>query len=216
MWSRIPFWGKLLALKSSKVISVTPYIRSQALIKSVQQCLPCSEQELEKRLGFYPFVAQSLIPNAGLGLFIKGSCTKGQVICVYPGTVYQPFEQMWLASLNNHYVLSCYDGVLIDAKPTMLSKLIFKSVRNRVKFGNIKWIENEVPFARGHFANNCSELMGNVRYQELVLPPNTATCNLHAEMGHDPRLDEIRTVVLVATRDIENEEILASYHELVE
>ena len=216
MFRRFPLWGRLKAIQSSRPVAVTHLVRCPLLINSVQLSLLLSEPELLRNREFYPFTRQSLIPGAGLGLFINGKVSEGDSICIYPGTVYQPFEPIWLASINNHYILSCFDGVLIDAKPAQLSRIIYKSVRNRVRFGDLNWLSQEVPFALGHYANNGGVDTANARYQELILPPASPTCNLHVDTEHDPNYDEIRTVVLVATRDLHNEEVLVSYHEMIE
>jgi hypothetical protein len=43
-------------------------------------------------LGFVLYKATSTIPEAGQGLFIKGRCSLGSVVALYPGIIYYPSE----------------------------------------------------------------------------------------------------------------------------
>ena len=45
---------------------------------------------LLERVGFYPDVAPSSVPDAGQGVFVRGCAPPGSVVCIYPGTVYMP------------------------------------------------------------------------------------------------------------------------------
>ena len=56
----------------------------------------------------------------------KGSVEKGQMVALYPGTLYFPGEPMLIASFGNQYILRCSDGMLVDGKHTGVSKCIFK------------------------------------------------------------------------------------------
>lgn len=39
-------------------------------------------------------------------------------MCLYPGTVYQPFEPLLFVSIANSYILKCFDGIFVDGKKT--------------------------------------------------------------------------------------------------
>ena len=56
--------------------------------------------------------------HIGNGVFLNGQCQAGQIVCLYPGTVYLPFEPLFFASIANSYVLKCFDGLFVDGKST--------------------------------------------------------------------------------------------------
>ena len=56
------------------------------------------------------------------GVFVKkGKIHKGQVACLYPGLVYQPYHPILLASIKNAYIFRCSDGTMLDGKKNGLS-----------------------------------------------------------------------------------------------
>ena len=61
-------------------------------------------------------IATSTIANAGNGVYTLKDIKKDTVVAFYPGTMYLPNDPCFLVSLNNHYILQCYDGILIDGK----------------------------------------------------------------------------------------------------
>ena len=78
-------------------------------------------EENTKRLfhhsGFRLEVSVSEIPELSktksLGVFLTyGSVSTGQIVALYPGTIYQPNQPLFFQSLNNSYILRCHDGTL--------------------------------------------------------------------------------------------------------
>lgn len=79
---------------------------------------------LGKHLGFSLSVSQSNIPKAGIyqwlilgcGVFINGHAVKGQLVAIYPGLKYCPWEPTLLQSINNHYMFRLQSGGFLDGK----------------------------------------------------------------------------------------------------
>ncbi|KAI8903262.1 hypothetical protein EDD86DRAFT_261280 [Gorgonomyces haynaldii] len=196
-----------------RLIKKTVPVEVSSLVDSVEL-----ESQLKQRL-LDPYdlnIRQSTIAGAGNGLFVNGHIQKDSLITLYPGTVYDAFEPALFVSLNNHYILRCYDGLLLDAKPYGLSKLVYKSLFRRVDFYerhyyDIQWLSNKNPVGLGHLINHHTE--NNCRYQELNIRSPIVLPNVY--YATDWTIDLRRTVGIVATRDIENEELFTSYHELV-
>lgn len=166
----------------------------------------------------------SSIESAGTGVFVnKGKICKHSLVAFYPGTVYRIGETVFLQSLGNKFVFRCVDGTLIDGNDRGLSKLVFKSCTLRDRVGphllnDMTWLTDYTanPLAVGHYVNNAdSDEAANVFYEEVDYPvkylnvaerrflPNV----LYANVGD---CDFIRTVVLISSREIEQDEELKS------
>ena len=59
----------------------------------------------------------------------------GALVCLYPGTVYQPHQPVLLQSIGNQYIFRCGDGVLIDGSSRGISRTIFRSCAGRDQVG---------------------------------------------------------------------------------
>ena len=55
----------------------------------------------------------------------------GSLVCLYPGTVYQPYQSILLQSVRNQFLFRCADGVLVDGKDTAISSTIYRSGHTR-------------------------------------------------------------------------------------
>ncbi|XP_031493651.1 uncharacterized protein LOC116259842 [Nymphaea colorata] len=60
--------------------------------------------------------------DAGLGLFLSGSADIGSVVAFYPGVIYSPAYYRYIPGYpridaQNPYLISRYDGTVIDAQP---------------------------------------------------------------------------------------------------
>jgi hypothetical protein len=78
----------------------------------------------EKDLGFSLHVKQSTVAHqdAGTGLFISGRAQPGTVVSLYPGVIYSPSQYRYIpgypmVAAGNPYLISRYDGLVIDGKP---------------------------------------------------------------------------------------------------
>lgn len=179
-------------------------------------------------LGFCIDRRPSTLPSAGTGVFVtKGFVPKGATVAMYPGTVYQTFEPIFLQSIRNPFVFRCIDGILIDGNDKGISKMVFRSCSNRDRVGpfmmsDTSWLTDRPlnPLAVGQYVNNCSnEWPANVCYQEYDVPdkfpielrqylPNV---NYSQDTG-----GPLRCVVLVSLRDITaGEEVFSNYYTIV-
>lgn len=174
-------------------------------------------------------IAESTIAGAGCGVFFTGNdLPKGQVVALYPGTVYLPYEAIFFQSIYNRYIFKCADGVLIDGNNRGLSKTIYKSCEGRDRISHlpsadVTWLEPEptVTVNIGQFVNNRSlSKPANVCYQEFDFPVDFDRAlrkyipNVYYESKNFHR--GMRTVVLVSTRDIsEGEELFSSYYTVI-
>lgn len=172
----------------------------------------------------------SSIENAGLGVFVaSGKITKHAIVAFYPGTVYRPGETVFLQSLGNRFVFRCLDGTLIDGNDRGLSKLVFKSCTRRDRMGahlinDMTWLTEKSanPLAIGQYVNNaCKEAEANVYYEEVDFPVKYLSIAERRFVPNAPfanvgDCDILRTVVLIASREIgENEELQSNYLTMV-
>ncbi|XP_052144257.1 uncharacterized protein LOC127763560 [Oryza glaberrima] len=72
-------------------------------------------------------IRPSQIPHkdAGQGLFLSGETNAGAVLAIYPGVVYSPAYYRYIPGYPkidacNNYLITRYDGTIIDAKPWQL------------------------------------------------------------------------------------------------
>ena len=186
---------------------------------------------LHEVIGFQVIRQDSNIPDGGTGVFIsKGKAKMGQIVSIYPGTVYLPSDVMFFQSIANKFIFRCSDCIHIDGKNTGVSKTIFKSCSQRDKIGlystsDLSWMninENMIcPLNVGQFINNKSKCWkANVQYQEYNISydfplelrqyiPNVNVSGLHC-------IGFLRTVVLVALRDISaGEELFSDYFTVI-
>ncbi|XP_057714346.1 SET domain-containing protein 9 [Corythoichthys intestinalis] len=170
----------------------------------------------------------STLPFAGTGVFItKGFVPRGATVAMYPGTIYQTYEPIFLQSIRNPFVFRCIDGVLVDGKDKGISKMVYKSCSGRDRMGPLamsdsSWLTAapQNPLAVGQYVNNCSdERPANVCYQELDVPdafPVELRRYLpNVNYGPDSQRP-LRCVVLVSLRDIRaGEELFSNYYTIV-
>jgi len=188
-----------------------------------------NQRRLLGQAGFSLEVKISNIPGAGRGVFVKdGQVKEGDLVCLYPGTVYQPHHPILIQSLGNQFIFRCCDGTLIDGSHGWISRSIFRSCTGRDQIGMIKiadtsWLTDYPvnPMNIGQIVNNANdEYSANVHYQELDIP-NTFPLLLrkflpnikYESSGID---NELKIVYLQAIRDIsKGEELFSTYFTLV-
>lgn len=183
--------------------------------------------------GFQLERKSSRILRAGNGIFLKrGGIKPGQLVSLYPGTIYMPGDATLIQSFNNRYLLRCNDGQFCDAKPFGLSASIYRSLDKEQNYPGVHptcdatWLGAfpKNPLAVGHIINNGSrKYPPNVAYQELDIPtdfpdilmqyiPN-ATKNL---FDQDGKRYPLRSVALFCTRPaVAGDELYSTYNEMV-
>ncbi|CAM6115205.1 unnamed protein product [Calypogeia fissa] len=102
---------------------ITPQPRLEAVETHPLSKFEVSEI-LQERLGFTLECKPSRIQHeeAGEGLFLRGRAEPGAVISMYPGVIYTPSQYRFMPGYprvdrGNPYLISRYDGLIVDAKP---------------------------------------------------------------------------------------------------
>jgi len=91
-----------------------------------------NSERLGETAGFRLERRESGIEAAGRGVFVSwGGVRAGSVVCLYPGTIYQPYQPILLQSIRNQFIFRCVDGVFIDGRDSGISKSIFRSCAGR-------------------------------------------------------------------------------------
>jgi len=182
---------------------------------------------MKSTLGYSITRASSKLPGAGDGVLLcAGHAKRGDIIALYPGTVYRRFEPVFLPSIGNPFVLRCLDGLHIDGNNRMLSKVIFKSCVGRdsefpLRAADVTWLTKNplLPWNVGQLVNNGNGVYSpNVAYQEVDLYnfPHSVSYLLPNIWYSGPQERHIRVVALVALCDIySGDEILSNYYTLV-
>ena len=86
-----------------------------------------SKETLLSEWGYSIGRHHSNIPGAGRGVFVTdGVVRSGQIVALYPGTLYHPGERLLIQSIRNPFILRCSDGVMVDGRDTGLSRSIYK------------------------------------------------------------------------------------------
>ncbi|XP_076061867.1 SET domain-containing protein 9-like [Oratosquilla oratoria] len=163
----------------------------------------------------------------------EGVVKAGQLVGLYPGTLYLPHQPILLQSLANSFVFKCIDGVLVDGNDKRLSKSVFKSCVGRDRVGFF-WLADQTwltpypinPLNIGQYVNNQSKgHPSNVAYQEVTLSDHQIPLPLRQYLPNlwysppqgVPVADvPVRIVALVTTRNIDcGEELFSDYFTVV-
>ncbi|KAA3482651.1 SET domain-containing protein 9 [Gossypium australe] len=150
---------------------------------------PIKRAELSLRLkdsiGYSLDVKPSQIPHneASQGLYLNGEANVGAVIAIYPGVIYSPSYYQYIpgyprVDARNRYLITRYDGIVIDAQPwgyggetreiwdssTMQDTrpdtdetMLGKALENSQVGCNGEILERRNPLALAHFANHSTE-----------------------------------------------------------
>lgn len=111
--------------------------------------------------------------DAGDGLWLAGGAGVGQVVALYPGLVYPPLQHRHLPGypridVDNDYLMSRFDMVILDAKPWARGwppdrqqqrdwpvAAAKSAVEQRMELGRLRAsVEARHPLALAHFANH--------------------------------------------------------------
>lgn len=181
--------------------------------------------------GFVLSLQQSTVDQKGVGVFVKNPLPKEQVVGLYPGTLYLPFEPLFFQSLRNPFIFRCADGQMIDGNHRGISKLIFKSCSYRDTINerlscDQSWLSTNPinPLAIGQFVNNHTRTCtANVEYVEITIPADFPVRwrrflpNVHYSPVVSTECERLmKCVVLMTTSCIPSEEeLLSSYLTIV-
>ncbi|KAH6765322.1 C5orf35 [Perilla frutescens var. frutescens] len=231
-------------------------------------------QKVKDLLGYTLEVKPSQIQDkdAGQGLFLDGEADVGTIIAIYPGVTYSPAYYQYIpgyprVDLHNPYLITRYDGTVINAQPwgtggearemwdgssvprpglnaeggvnssDRMWKLLSKPLDGSNVGGRGVVLERRNPLAFAHFANHpAKDMLPNVMvcpYDFPLTEQNIRTYipNIPFGGGQEVNMKKfgsfwfkswkssstvadapiIKSLVLVATRGVSNEEILLNY-----
>nr|XP_045596485.1 SET domain-containing protein 9-like [Procambarus clarkii] len=192
---------------------------------------------MEETYGFHIYRAPSCL--GGTGVFVMTNresdvaVQRGQLVALYPGAIYLPFQPIFIQSINNPFIFRCIDGILVDGHDKRISKYLFRSCVNRDRVGSFPiadttWLTDYPanPLNVGQYVNNQSTgHPSNVAYQEITLQPGDIPLqerqylpNMWYSLPQGTPVADIplRTVTLVATRDIlAGEELFSDYFTII-
>lgn len=98
----------------------------------------------------------------------------GQLVAIYPGTIYRRhFDPLLLPSIRNTFLLARKDDLIVDGRDQGLSKSIYLSCHARFPLYDTTWLDKDPskhrnPLTLGHYINHFpSNGLPNVTYYEF-------------------------------------------------
>lgn len=165
----------------------------------------------------------SSIQGAGDGIFLQGSVpSSGQVVSIYSGVSYLPLDILTVYSqvfVNNDYLISRFDGIILDGNTSGISQKVFESCAARAKVDKLTHgmcsSANLNSFAKAQFINHSSP-------QQINLFPIQYDFPLSFHSSLRPFIPCVpfqknsqllaQTLVMISTRPIQNgEELFFNY-----
>ncbi|DBA87502.1 TPA: hypothetical protein ACH3X1_004532 [Trebouxia sp. C0004] len=181
-------------------------------------------------------------PDAGDGLWLRGTAPVGAVVGLYPGLVYEPMHYRRIPGYpkidtHNDYFLACFDGALIDGqswgrgRPTLgpTNQHVDSQYRNthHAMLAQLHQKEMRHPLALAHYANHpAAGTHPNVMVAAFTYNPRQGEDAwlaaympnvMYHEAGgqeateHAMQDQQTKGLVFVATRQIQDEEVLLNY-----
>ncbi|CAF1339918.1 unnamed protein product [Rotaria magnacalcarata] len=168
------------------------------------------------------------------GVFLDyGQINKaGQLVAIYPGTIYRRhIDPLLLPSIRNRFLLARKDDLIIDGRDRGLSRSIYLSCHARYPSYDKTWLSQDVflhknPLTLGHYINHFpSDGLPNVTYHEFDFNFNDNEYDLYrfvpnvrytdTDMGDDDK--GIPSVVLISLRQIkQGEELFSCYLNIIQ
>ena len=220
-----------------------PYTLLKDDVTTFNQLHSKNQDILYRNFGFQLKKSISTLGNqAGDGIFLyKGSVKKGQIVAMYPGTIYQSYNSIFFQSISNQYILRCVDGCHIDGKASGLSGTIFNDIEGRDRIATSDGLKRSAdtswtnsnnnttlpvnPLNCGQYVNNADKNnAANVTYCEIDLSFDhfpyklkSLLPNLNYESIAIDGQRDLKIVVLLSTKEIqEGDELFSSYFTVVE
>jgi hypothetical protein len=198
-WRSTNAQGALAPASNAQLLAQNK-VKSQSLVVDALAAAAAEHRDCSDA-GFSVSGRQSQCDGAGRGAFIEGSAPRGSVVCFYHGPVYQPLSgQLRMVWRNGEYTLCLSDGYLIDGMPTdgSISSLCgplcnhpLPGTNPNVMYYSVVCNAYELPF------ESAAALERTSWYPQ-------------APMTFDGRRFA-RTVVIVALRDLKDEELFVDY-----
>ncbi|UJR24874.1 hypothetical protein I4U23_006243 [Adineta vaga] len=188
-------------------------------------------QILQEQLKFS--LNKSLSQTHAQGVFLDyGQIeTAGQLVAIYPGTIYsRHFDPLLLPSIRNTFLLARKDNLIIDGRDRGLSRSIYLSCHARNPLYDISWLSKDIhqhqnPLTLGHYINHFpSDGLPNVTYYEFDFEFNENQIDFYrfvpnvrySDIDEDNRMI-MPSVVLISLRPIkQGEELFSCYLNVIE
>lgn len=153
----------------------------------------------------------------------------GQIVAIYPGTVYRrSLDPLLLPSIRNQFLLARKDDLVIDGRDRGLSRSIYLSCYFRYPRYDKTWLSQNIdehrnPLALGHYINHFpNTMLPNVTYYEFDFDFAQTDVDLYSFVPHVRYADmddddtTMPSTVLISLRPIEKgEELFSCYLNLI-
>ncbi|CAL4154531.1 unnamed protein product, partial [Meganyctiphanes norvegica] len=194
-----------------------------------QQQASTAQQLMQRVLGYSIVRGPSLVGGRGVNVAGSKAVCCSQLVGLYPGAIYLPYQPILLQSVGNPFIFRCADGILIDGNDKSISRMMYRSCSGRDRVGihelaDSSWLTEfpQNPLNVGQYVNNQSKgFPSNVCYHEITLEPGLIPItqrrflpNLWYSTSEGRSVADVplRLVALVATRDISpGEELFSDY-----
>ncbi|KAL9953151.1 hypothetical protein ACROYT_G040519 [Oculina patagonica] len=193
----------------------------QFIEKQLEDCLGKLHKQVQEhvhQLSQEPFslsIQKSSIPHplAGNGVFLKGSAVPGSFLTFHPGLVYLSKDVPKMLnypniSTDNCYLMSRYDGCILDAKDfnTDIQLPCEKRLTHPFAFGHL--INHPAPGGKPNVMPLNYDIMESFQSDLVYLVPN----RYYRVPGILYKTAAvIRTIIFIATEHIHNEELFVNY-----
>ncbi len=167
------------------------------------------------------------------GIFLDyGQINKaGQLVAIYPGTIYRRhFDPLLLPSIRNTFLLARKDDFIIDGRDRGLSRSIYLSCHARYPLYDKTWLLKDIyqhknPLTLGHYINHFpSNGLPNVTYYEYDFYFNQNEYDFYRLVPHvrysdidDEDGKGMPSTVLISLRPIkQGEELFSCYLNVIQ
>ena len=164
------------------------------------------------------------------GIFIDyGEINKaGELVAIYPGTIYRRhIDPLLLPSIRNTFLLARKDNLIIDGRDRGLSRSIYLSCYARCPVYDTTWLLQDIhmhknPLTLGHYVNHFpSNALPNVTYYEFDFHFHKTEHELYRFVPNVRYADEdedktMPSIVLISLRPIkQGEELFSCYLNII-
>jgi len=155
----------------------------------------------------------------------------GQLVAIYPGTIYhRHFDPLLLPSIRNTFLLARKDDLIIDGRDRGLSRSIYLSCHARYPLYDTTWLLKDIfmhknPLTLGHYINHFpSNGLPNVTYYEFDFHFNEKDYDFYrfvpnvryADVDDDDE-NGMPSAVLISLRPIkQGEELFSCYLNVIQ
>lgn len=133
-----------------------------------------SRKILQEEMNFSLTKGLSKTHSQGVFLDYGQINNAGQLVAIYPGTIYRRhIDPLLLPSLRNRFLLARKDDLIIDGRDQGLSRSIYLSCHARYPLYDTTWLSKNIllhrnPLTIGHYINHFpSDGLPNVTYCEF-------------------------------------------------